>query len=197
MSSVYTDKVQARINDLRAGGRVGGANAVGTNGCFGCGGVLRISLRIDPATKEIVRAGFQANGCGYMMAAADVLAEAIKGKQLTDLHGLGNGEIETAVENELGSFPAERCRCREICFETLKAALADFRALQLESFQGDKALICTCFGVAEDEVELVIESKSLTTVESVTDACNAGGGCGSCRPLIQEILDTAAREPHL
>ena len=29
----------------------------------------------------------------------------------------------------------------------------------------------------------------LTTVAEVTRACNAGGGCGSCHQLIQEILE--------
>jgi NAD(P)H-nitrite reductase large subunit len=30
----------------------------------------------------------------------------------------------------------------------------------------------------------------LTTVADVTRICNAGGGCGSCHQLIQEILET-------
>ena len=78
--------------------------------------------------------------------------------------------------------------------ETLQTALADFRALQIEEFIGEKALICTCFGVSEETIENLVFEESLATVEEVTDACNAGGGCGSCQPLIQEIIDAIRRE---
>jgi NAD(P)H-nitrite reductase large subunit len=51
-------------------------------------------------------------------------------------------------------------------------------------------LICTCFFVSEQTIEHEIKSRGLTTVREVTAACSAGGGCGSCRQLIVEILDS-------
>jgi NAD(P)H-nitrite reductase large subunit len=45
--------------------------------------------------------------------------------------------------------------------------------------------------VTETTIERLINERSLQTVEEVTRACNAGGGCGSCRPIIQEMLDFA------
>jgi len=78
--------------------------------------------------------------------------------------------------------------------ETLQDAFADFRAFQIEEFTGEKALICTCFSVSEDTIENLVKENSLETVEEVTDACNAGGGCGSCQPLVQEIIDVVWRE---
>jgi NifU-like protein len=90
---------------------------------------------------------------------------------------------------ELGEFPAGRGHCPEIGLEALRAALADYRKFRIEEFSGEKALICTCFGVSEEKIEGVISELGLETVEEVGDACNAGSGCGSCRMLIQEMLD--------
>jgi bacterioferritin-associated ferredoxin len=35
----------------------------------------------------------------------------------------------------------------------------------------------------------LVRENSLETIEEITDVCGAGGGCGSCQPLIQEIID--------
>jgi NifU-like protein len=81
-----------------------------------------------------------------------------------------------------------------LCLETLQNALANFRAFQVEEWTGEKALICSCFGVSEETIENLIKTNSLETVEEVTDVCNAGGGCGSCQPLIQELIDVYSNE---
>jgi NifU-like protein len=75
----------------------------------------------------------------------------------------------------------------------LHAALAGYRARRVEEFSGEKALVCTCFGVSEETIERVVAEYEIETVEQVTDFCKAGGGCGTCQPLIQEILDDVAR----
>jgi len=102
--------------------------------------------------------------------------------------------LQTQIKRELGEFSENREHCLELCLETLQLAFADFRNSQIEEFAGEKALICTCFGVSEETIESLIKENSLETVEEVTDACNAGGGCGSCQPLIQEIIDVVWRE---
>lgn len=170
------------------------ANAVGASATFICGAVLSFTLLIDRATKQVRAAKFKTNGCGYLIAAADALADAIVGKKLTELHSFDRRILESAIENELGKFSEHRKHCLDLATETLRNALADFRARQIEEFAGEKALICTCFGVSEETIENLIREKSLESVEEVTDACSAGGGCGSCQPLIQEILDAAAHD---
>jgi len=52
----------------------------------------------------------------------------------------------------------------------------------------DEALICTCFCVSERTIEREIQDNNLRTIAEVTRACNAGGGCRSCYPLIEEML---------
>ena len=188
--SFYPSEVSKRFHAARRAGKLPNADAVGARATFVCGAVLRFTLAIDKASKEITNAKFQTDGCGFVIAAAEVLAEKIIGRKLIDLHGADESVWQTQIESELGDFPTGRWHCLKLTIETLQSAFNDFRAARLEEWNGEKTLICTCFGVSEETIENLVAEKSLPTVEAVTAACNAGGGCGACRILIQEIIDT-------
>ncbi len=192
--SFYPEKISEKFHAPKNIGKAACANAVGTSATFICGAILRLTLQIETNTKEILDARFQTNGCGFLIASADALTEKIIGKRLVELHGLDKQNLQREIESELGTFENHRHHCLDLTFDALQNSFADFRASQIEEFAGEKALICTCFGVLEETIEYLIKEKSLETVEEITDACNAGGGCGSCQPLIQEIIDTVWRE---
>lgn len=192
--SFYPEKISERFHVPKNVGKAAGANAVGTSATFVCGMFLQFYLLIDEPSKEIIEAKFQTNGCGYLIAAADVLAEKLIGKRLNKIHGLDREVLRAEIENALGVFSEHRKHCLALTLDALQNAFAGFRARQIEEFVGEKSLICTCFGVSEETIESVIKQNALETVEDVTDACNAGGGCGSCQPLIEDILDVYRRE---
>lgn len=192
--SFYPPKIDERFQNLRRAGKTSSANAVGTGASFVCGAVARILLRIEPETKRIVKAGFQTSGCGYAAAAADCLIEYLEGGDLKEFHGIDDSKLLRLIENTLGAFPSGREHCAEICIEAVQAALKDFRRRQIDEFQGEKALVCTCFGVSEETVERLIAEADAETTEEVGELCRAGTGCGACRFLIQELIDTRARE---
>ncbi len=185
----YPPNINEKFQHPRNVGKATGANAVGTSASFTCGAFVRVHLRIEIETKKIVAAKFKSNGCGFMIAAADVLSEKIVGKKLVELHGLDREILQTSIESELEHFPAHRIHCLELCLEALQTAFANFRLFQIEEFAGEKALICTCFGVSEDVIENIIKENALETVEEVGVVCNAGTGCSSCQFLIQELVD--------
>jgi NifU-like protein len=170
-------------------GRADGANAVGTAATFVCGSFVRFTLRISRERGQIVEAKYQTNGCGFMIAAAEIIAEAITGRVVTELHGLDNAWLNSLIETKLGLFMDGRQQCKDTCFEAIQAAFFDYRALQVEEFQGEKALICTCFGVTEETITLIIDKEKALSVEKIAELCNAGSGCGSCRMMIQELID--------
>lgn len=188
--SFYPDRIDRIFRRPENAGTAARANAAGRHATFVCGAALRLSLRIDTRTKEIGEARFATNGCGYLIAAAEVLTRLITGRRLTEFGGEFDRRLEQEIERELGRFARPRRHCLELTLETLHRALADFRLFQIGEFAGEKALICTCFGVAEETIERAIAAKGLETVEQVGRICRAGTGCGSCQPLIQEILDT-------
>ena len=192
--SLYPEKInKIFLAPLRIG-KTAQTNAVGTGASFVCGSFVRVFLEIDVQTKEIRDAKCKTNGCGFAIAAAEVLTGKIVGRKLTELHGVNHAELLSEIEDELGEFSANRQHCAEICFDALQSAVADFRALQLEEFAGEKALICTCFGISEETIENVIAETDAETVEKVGEICNAGTGCGSCQILIQELIDVSMRE---
>ncbi len=186
---LYPEKISQCIERLRHNRRNIDANAASIAVNFGCGSFVRFSLSIDAENRTITDAVFSSNGCGFMIAAADALADHVARKNLTDLHGFVDAELNKHIQTNLGEFPMARRECVTTCIEALRLAFADHRTQQIDEFQGEKALICTCFGVTEETIESLIVKGSLKTVDQVTNTCNAGGGCGSCRMLIQEMLD--------
>lgn len=185
---VYPETISNILADLRHFGS-GDGEFVGKEGNFHCGSFIRFKLEIDPAMGAIVNANYTSNGCGYMIASAEVLAEHLRGRELADLHGLNSASLDKIVGNETGYFPDDRQECSTVVFAAVRSAFADLRTYRIEEFRGERALICTCFGVTEDRIVSEIESAGLDDVEGVTRACNAGGGCGSCHMLIRELID--------
>ena len=166
------------------------ANARSKSVSFACGSAIEFSLQIDELEGVIREARFRTNGCGHMVAGADVAADWIIGKKITDLHGLPDAELRQVIETELGPIPPERLQCDRIVFEALRGAMADYRRHRIEEFQGEKALICTCFGISEDTIVEVIAGNDVTDVDAVSELCRAGSGCGSCRMMIEELIDS-------
>src|ERR1051325_2849982 len=98
------------------------------------------------------------------------------------------GQTPEALIAQLDAAGSEQCV--EMACEALLDAVREYSNAARDDWAGDEALICTCFFVSERTIEREIQARGLTTVSEVTRACNAGGGCGSCHQLIQEILET-------
>lgn len=164
--------------------------AAGDTGSLVCGATLRFTARIDAASQKITDAKFKAAGCGYAIAAASVLTELVKGESIYDTVRLSESNaLVNAIAGQLDGVPPERAHCLALCCEALAIALDHYHAAAREEWNGEEALICTCFGVSEKSIEQAISTQNLCTIEQVTLACNAGGGCHSCHPLIEDILE--------
>ena len=185
--SYYPGLIHDQFLSPRNVGRVEGENAYGDAGSLICGAVLRLSLKIDAASHRITDAKFKAAGCGFLIAYASVLTEIIKGMVIGEAARLTEKEI--AEEFDACLVPQEKKHCIALCCEAIHEAAVHYRQTTLEEWTGEEALICTCFGVSERSIERVIHTRSLRTIKQVTTACNAGGGCGSCHPLIEDILE--------
>ena len=183
--SYYPERINEHFLNPRNVGEVLEADAVGDAGSFICGALLRLTLKIDAGAQKVTDAKFKATGCGFLIAHASALTETIKDLAISQAATLP----ESAITDWFGEMPVERAHCAALCHEALLKALADYHNATLEEWTGDEALICTCFGVSEKTIERAINTRSLRTVREVTRACNAGGGCGSCQPLIVDILE--------
>lgn len=185
---IYPAKVLERCRELRFAASCRDADASGRAANFDCGCVVSFSLKVDEDSGEI-KAGYRSNGCGYMLASADILAETVGERQLSELHGLEKQELMAIINRELDGLPGSRENCALASIDALRAAFAELRAARIQEFRGERALVCSCFGVSEDTIEALIADSSIKTTDDIADACNAGSGCGSCRMLIQEMID--------
>ena len=137
-----------------------------------CGAQVRFSIQVDEA-QRVSQARFRATGCSVLIAAASILTEQVTG-------------LTTA---EAATMGGEATSCAALAYDALLDAIREYSNAARDDWAGDEALICTCFFVSESTIEREIQMRGLTSVAEVTRACNAGGGCGSCHQLIQEILE--------
>ena len=147
---------------------------VGRSASLSCGAHVRFSIQVDE-THTISQAKFKAAGCSDLVASASILTEQVTGLTTAEAANVGH-QLEG---------------CAALACEALLDAIRDFSNAARDDWAGDEALICTCFFVSERTIEHEVQTRGLTTVAEVTTACNAGGGCGSCHQLIQEILATS------
>lgn len=161
-------------------------NFIGRAASFECGAIVRISLHIDES-QRITEAKFKAAGCSVLVASASLLIDEIIGKTTGEAATLGRRA--EALREKIGDVPAERSECPALACEALVAAVRNYSDLARNEWEGDEALICTCFCVSERTIEREIQTKQLQTIAEVTAACNAGAGCRSCYPLIEDILE--------
>jgi NifU-like protein len=168
-------------------GALDGEAFIGRAGSFTCGAVVRVSLRIDES-QRIAEAKFKTAGCGFLVASLSFLTDQIQGKTTGEAAVLAQSPA-SAISQLLSGFPENRTPCAALACEALLSAITDYSNSVRDEWEGDEALICTCFCVSERTIEREIETRGLQTIADVTKACKAGAGCRSCYSLIEDILD--------
>jgi NifU-like protein len=158
---------------------------VGRSASLSCGAHVRFSIQVDEA-HAVSQARFRAAGCSVLVAAASMLTDQVKG--LTTAEAAAIGQDPTRLSDRLESFA--NVQCVALACDALLDAIREYSNAARDDWAGDEALICTCFFVSERTIEREIQANGLATVAEVTEACNAGAGCGSCHQLIEEILAT-------
>jgi len=167
---------------------VGDANEpsfIGRSGSFVCGAAARLSIEIDES-HNISEAKFRAAGCEVLIASLSVLTERIQSRSTAEAAAIA--QTPEALLAELQRSSSGR-HCVQLACDALLTAIREYSDAARDEWNGEEALICTCFFVSEQTIEREIKQRGLTTVGEVTAACNAGGGCGSCQPLIVEMLE--------
>jgi NifU-like protein len=187
----YSGLAKDHFFNPRNVGALDGEGFVGRAGSFTCGAVVRVSLRIDES-QRVAEAKFKAAGCGYLVASSSFLTEQIQGKTTGEAAVLAQSPA-CAIGEPLGGFPEDRAHCAALACEALLSAITHFSDSARHEWEGDEALICTCFCVSERTIEREIETGGLRTIAEVTKACRAGAGCRSCYSLIEDILDDCRR----
>jgi NifU-like protein len=181
----YTEKVKEHFFHPHNVGEIDDPDGVGEVGSLACGDALRLTFKLDDDGK-IAEAKFRTFGCGSAIASSSALTEMIKGKTLDEALKVTNRDIA----DYLGGLPEQKMHCSVMGREALEAAIENYRnGSRGAPRQLSGKVICTCYGVTEEEIIRVVRENNLTTVEQVTNYCKAGGGCGGCHADIRRIIE--------
>ncbi len=180
----YTDKVMNHFLEPRNVGTVEDADGVGEVGSLACGDALTLTFKLD-GEGRIGDVKFKTFGCASAVASSSVLTEIVKGMTLEEAERVTNQDIV----NQLGGLPEQKMHCSVMGQEALVAAIENYRNKGKVRHEKEGTIVCTCFGVTDEEIKKVIREHDLTTVEQVTNYCKAGGGCGGCHGEIENIIE--------
>ena len=180
----YTDAVKDHFLHPKNVGAMENPTAVGEVGSLACGDALKLYLKIND-DGIIEDATFQTFGCASAIASSSVLTELIKGKTIEQAKSVTNKEIAEA----LGGLPKEKMHCSVMGQEALEAALKHYWGEVVPEVPLEGEIVCTCFGVTDQQILRAIEENDLKTVEDITAYTKAGGGCGECQSKLTELLE--------
>ncbi len=184
----YSEKVMDHYRNPRNVGKIDNADAIGEAGSLACGDSLKIYLKIQNGI--VTDAKFQTFGCGSAVASSSILTEMIIGKTVDEVKKITNKDIA----DQLGGLPPEKMHCSVMGYEALEDALKNFDNMtDLDDLRNEtkaEKIVCTCFNVTENMIWDAIKQNGLKTVEDITNYTKAGGACGKCKGLIQDIIDT-------
>ena len=121
----YSEKVLDHYNNPRNVGSMDKNDpSVGTGmvGAPECGDVMKLQVKVNPATGIIEDAKFKTFGCGSAIASSSLATEMLKGKTVDEALAIQNTEIV----NEL-SLPPVKIHCSVLAEDAIKAAITDYK----------------------------------------------------------------------
>jgi nitrogen fixation NifU-like protein len=122
----YSEKVVEHYENPRnVGSFEKGDETVGTGmvGAPACGDVMKLQIKVNPATGLIEDAKFKTYGCGSAIASSSLVTEWIKGKSLDEALTIKN----THIAEEL-ALPPVKIHCSILAEDAIKAAVNDYKA---------------------------------------------------------------------
>ena len=121
----YSDKVLDHYNNPRNVGSLDKSSEdVGTGmvGAPECGDVMKLQIKVNPATGIIDEAKFKTFGCGSAIASSSLATEWLKGKTVDEALSIKN----TDIVNEL-ALPPVKIHCSVLAEDAIKAAITDYK----------------------------------------------------------------------
>ena len=93
-----------------------------------CGDVMKLQVKVNPATGVIDDAKFKTFGCGSAIASSSLATEWLKGRTVDQALAIKN----TDIVHEL-SLPPVKIHCSVLAEDAIKAAITDYRKKQQQT----------------------------------------------------------------
>ena len=121
----YSEKVIDHYENPRNVGSFDKSDAsVGTGmvGAPACGDVMKLQIKVNPATGVIEDARFKTYGCGSAIASSSLVTEWVKGKTLDEAAQIKNSQIAEEL-----ALPPVKIHCSILAEDAIKAAVEDYK----------------------------------------------------------------------
>lgn len=124
----YSNKVLDHYSNPRNVGSFSQADPTVGTGLVGapeCGDVLKLQIKVNPATGVIEDAKFKTFGCGSAIASSSLATEWVKGKTIEEALTIKNTEIVEEL-----SLPPVKVHCSVLAEDAIKAAIRNYQEKQ-------------------------------------------------------------------
>jgi nitrogen fixation protein NifU and related proteins len=121
----YSDKVLDHYSNPRNVGSLDkNSQEVGTGlvGAPECGDVMKLQIKVNPATQVIEDAKFKTFGCGSAIASSSLATEWVKGKTVEEALQIKNTEIVKEL-----ALPPVKIHCSVLAEDAIRAAIHDWK----------------------------------------------------------------------
>ncbi|MCL7050621.1 hypothetical protein MKW94_023434 [Papaver nudicaule] len=88
---------------------------------------MKLQIKVDENTGEIIEACFRTFGCGSAIASSSLVTEWLKGKTIEEALSIKNIEIAKHL-----SLPPVKLHCSMLAEDAIKAAVKDYDAKRIE-----------------------------------------------------------------
>jgi nitrogen fixation NifU-like protein len=95
--------------------------ATGMTGAPACGDVMKLDLKLNPETEEIIDVKFKTYGCGSAIASSSMFVEMLVGKTIEEAKLIKDSEIAQALE-----LPSIKIHCSVLAEDSIKKAIEDW-----------------------------------------------------------------------
>jgi nitrogen fixation NifU-like protein len=124
----YSEKILDHYNNPRNVGSFDAADPTVGTGLVGapeCGDVMKLQIKVNPATGVIEDAKFKTFGCGSAIASSSLATEWLKGKTVEEAMTIKNTEIVEEL-----ALPPVKVHCSVLAEDAIKAALKNYQDKQ-------------------------------------------------------------------
>ena len=181
------ERFEDHLTHPRGRGREVAGASHGAAGGNACGDLVRCSLAVDG--DRVSAAGFEASGCGSMLAAGSAAVELVEGAGLLDAARIGSPQIAAA----LGGLSAGKLHAADLVSDALHRALgAAVRSTGALAADPARTLVAMSGGVDSAVASLLAAREPGADVATVTlelwaDVDNA---LGTVWPIQSQVLNS-------
>jgi len=164
--SATAERLEQHLQHPQGRGLVPDGACTGAAGGAACGDLVRISIALgeSDAAAGILEAGFDARGCGAVLAAGSAAVSLLRGAPLLDAARIGADEIE----RELGGLSAAKRHAAELAADALHRALGLAARTRARLAPAPGRTLVAMSGGVDSAVAALLASKQCGQAAAVT-----------------------------